>query len=62
MKKEHFKPGEACQISGIYRLANADGKVVKPLSERTVVKDEPFPPAEAHGETYVLYKAAKHHK
>ena len=58
-KKSGFKPGEKAPRSGQYKIIGPRGKGG---AERTVVKDEPFPPNPKKGSTYTLVDPTKHKK
>lgn len=57
MGKHTFKPGEKAQISGQYEMLGQRGG--KTRIERTVVKNEPFPPTLQAGQSYVLVDKTK---
>lgn len=52
------KPGEKCSRSGQYEIIGPRGG--RTGEERTVVKDEPFPPTPKPNQIYKLVDATKH--
>lgn len=52
-----FKPGEKAKQSGQYEIVGSRGGHTG--KERTVVKNEPFPPTERTGQRYVLVDPTK---
>lgn len=57
MKKIH-KPGEKSGRSGQYGIVGPRGG--KTGEERTIVKDEPFPPTPKKGQGFILVDPTKH--
>jgi len=57
--KTLFTPGSSCKQSGIYEIVSETGKRLAG-NERTVIKGEPLPPADAKGRRYILKRAAVH--
>lgn len=57
MKKNNFKPGQKAPISGQYEILGLKGG--KTGIERTIVKNEPFPPTLQAGQKYVLADRTK---
>jgi len=53
-----FKPGEICLHSGQYVIVDSEGKAIG--SERTVVRDKPFPPTPQQGQGYLLVDQTQH--
>ena len=49
---KNYKPGEVCRKSGQYGITPGGG-------ERTVVKDEPFPPTPKKGQRFKLVDPTK---
>jgi hypothetical protein len=47
-----YKPGEKATRSGQYEIVDSNG--ARTGEERTVVKNEPFPPTPEQGQQYVL--------
>jgi len=60
MSKKTFKPGQKAPRSGQYGIVGPRGGDTG--EERTVVKDEPFPPTPSPGQQYVLNDPTKHKK
>lgn len=58
MAKKIYKPGERCPQSGQYEIVGPRGG--KTDQERTVVKDEPFPPTPQSGQGFVLVDPTRH--
>lgn len=58
--KESHKPGEIAQKSGQYPIQGPRGG--KTGEERTVTKNEPFPPTPQKGQTYGTPDRTKHKK
>jgi hypothetical protein len=56
--KRIFKPGETCPCSGQYAIVDAEGKAIGP--ERTVVREERFPPTPQRGQGYLLVDPTRH--
>lgn len=56
MSSKSRKPGEKALRSGQYQIVGLRGRKG---SERTVVKDEPFPPTLSAGQRYVLVDPTK---
>lgn len=57
MTERNFKLGQKAPTSGLYEiLGPRDGHSG---IERTVVKNEPFPPTQQSGQTYVLVDKTK---
>lgn len=56
MSNKSWKPGEKALRSGQYQIVGARGGKGP---ERTVVKDEPFPPTLSPGQRYVLVDPTK---
>lgn len=57
MTKRNFKPGQKAPTSGQYEMLGPRGG--HSGIERTVVKNEPFPPTQQSGQTYVLINKTK---
>ena len=57
MAKSNFKPGQKAPTSGQYEMLGPRGG--HSGIERTVVKNEPFPPTQQSGQTYVLVDKTK---
>jgi len=57
-KKDEYKPGETCPTSGQWGIVNPRGGSTG--KERTVVRDEPFPPTPEAGQKYRLVDRTKH--
>ena len=58
MVKTTFKPGQKSPQSGQYGIVGPKGS--KTGIERTVVKNEPFPPTPKTGQKYVMNDPTKH--
>jgi hypothetical protein len=56
MSSKSWKPGEKAPRSGQYQIVGPRGGKGP---ERTVVKDEPFPPTRRQGEEFVLVDPTK---
>lgn len=56
MARNSWKPGEKAPRSGQYQIVGPRGGKGP---ERTVVKDEPFPPTRSGGEKFVLVDPTK---
>ncbi len=56
-KKSGFKPGESAPDSGQYQIIGPRGQKGP---ERTVVKNEPFPPTPKRGSTFTIKDKTKH--
>ncbi len=56
-KRSGFKPGESAPDSGQYQIIGPRGQKGP---ERTVVKNEPFPPTPKRGSTYTIKDKTKH--
>lgn len=54
-----FKPGQSAQDSGQYGIVGPRGGRTR-FGERTVVRDEPFPPTPEPGLRYTLVDKTKH--
>lgn len=57
MTERNFKPGQKALTSGQYEILGPRGG--HSGIERTVVKNEPFPPTQQSGQTYVLVDKTK---
>lgn len=57
MSKNNFKPGQKAPTSGQYEMQGPRGGRIG--VERTVVKNEPFPPTLQSGQGYVLVDKTK---
>lgn len=57
MTEGNFKPGQKAPTSGQYEMLGPRGG--HSGIERTVVKNEPFPPTQQFGQTYVLVDKTK---
>jgi hypothetical protein len=58
MNKRTYRPGEKAPQSGQYVIVGpGKGRIGK---ERTVTKNEPFPPTPKQGQEYVLVDPTKH--
>ncbi len=57
MTERNFKPGQKAPTSGQYEILGPRGG--HSGIERTVVKNEPFPPTQQSGQTYVLVDKTK---
>lgn len=57
MTERNFKPGQKAPTSGQYEMLGPRGG--HSGIERTVVKNEPFPPTQQSGQTYVLADKTK---
>lgn len=57
MTERNFKPGQKAPTSGQYEMLGSRGG--HSGIERTVVKNEPFPPTQQAGQTYVLVDKTK---
>lgn len=57
MTERNFKPGQKAPMSGQYEILGPRGG--HSGIERTVVKNEPFPPTLQSGQTYVLVDKTK---
>ena len=57
MTERNFKPGQKAPTSGQYEILGPRGG--QSGIERTVVKNEPFPPTQQSGQTYVLVDKTK---
>lgn len=57
MTERNFKPGQKAPTSGKYEILGPRGG--HSGIERTVVKNEPFPPTQQSGQTYVLVDKTK---
>ncbi len=57
MTERNFKPGQKAPTSGQYEMLGPRGG--HSGIERTVVKNEPFPPTQQSGQTYVLVDKTK---
>lgn len=57
MSKNYFKPGQKAPASGQYEIQGPRGG--RTGIERTVVKNEPFPPTLQAGQKYVLADRTK---
>lgn len=55
--KKTFKPGEKAPNSGQYEIVGPRGG--RTGKERTVTKNEPMPPTEKPGQSYVLVDGTK---
>jgi len=55
---EKHKPGEKCRDSGIYPVVGPRG--ARTGDERTVVRDEPFPPTPKPGQGYGKPRKTRH--
>lgn len=58
MAKTTFRPGQKAPRSGQYGIVGPKGG--KTGSERTVVKNEPFPPTPKPSQKYVMNDPTKH--
>lgn len=56
-KKSGFKPGQKVPKSGQWQIIDPKGKKGP---ERTLVKNEPFPPTPQPNSTYTLVDETKH--
>ena len=58
MSSNLYSPGETCPQSGQWAIINAN---LKPTgTERTCVRNEPFPPTPQQGQRYRLADPTKH--
>ena len=57
-KKDEYRPGEPCPTSGQWEIVGPRGGGTG--KERTVVKDEPFPPTPEPRQKYKLVDRTKH--
>lgn len=57
MTERNFKPGQKAPTSGQYEMLGPRGG--HSGIERTVVKNEPFPPTQQSGQTYILVDKTK---
>ena len=57
MGKNNFKPGQKAQVSGQYEMVGPRGGHTG--LDRTIVKNEPFPPTQQPGQSYVLVDRTK---
>lgn len=57
MTERNFKPAQKAPTSGQYEILGPRGG--HSGIERTVVKNEPFPPTQQSGQTYVLVDKTK---
>lgn len=57
MTERNFKPGQKAPTSGQYEMIGPRGG--HSGIERTIVKNEPFPPTQQSGQTYVLVDKTK---
>lgn len=57
MTERNFKPGQKAPTSGQYEMLGPRGG--HSGIERTIVKNEPFPPTQQSGQTYVLVDKTK---
>lgn len=57
MTERNFKPGQKAPTSGQYEILGPRGG--HSGIERMVVKNEPFPPTQQSGQTYVLVDKTK---
>lgn len=57
MTERNFKPGQKAPTSGQYEILGPRGG--HSGIERTVVKNEPFPPTQQSGQTYILVDKTK---
>ena len=58
MAKKTYKPGQRVPRSGQYEIIGTRGG--RTGKERTVVKDEPFPPTPKGGQRYYIVDPTKH--
>lgn len=56
-KNSGHKPGQKAPVSGQYQIVGPRGGKGP---ERTIVRNEPFPPTPASGSTYALVDRTKH--
>lgn len=59
-KGRDYKPGQKAPISGQYQIIGPRGGKNGP--ERTVTREEPFPPTPSPGSKYRLVDRTKHRK
>ncbi len=58
MPKSAYKPGQKAPQSGQYGIVGPRGG--KTGEERTIVRNEPFPPTPQKGQRYILNDPTKH--
>lgn len=58
MNNDTYKPGEKAPISGQYEITGSRGG--KTGKERTITKNEPFPPTIKPGQKFILADKTKH--